>query len=184
MLTVNFNPFPVIETERLVLRRTLQSDVAEIFFLRSDPRVMQYIKKTPCQNLEEAAAFIRERLDATIDNNEGVQWAMTVKGDNRLIGSIGIWRLMKEHYRGEIGYSMHPDYWGKGYMQEAVMAAIAYGFNTLGLHSLEAQTDVENRASQQLLERCGFMKEGHRREDYLYEGVFYDTACYGLVRPR
>lgn len=184
MLTVNLNPFPVIETERLVLRRTLMSDVGEIFRLRSDPRVMEYIKKTPCQNLEEAAAFIRERLDATIDNNDGVQWAMTVRSDDKLIGSIGIWRLIKEHYRGEIGYSMLPEYWGKGYMDEAVKAVIKYGFHTLGLHSIEANTDPGNVASRKLLERNGFEQEGYQRENYLFEGKFHDTVNFGLVRPQ
>lgn len=184
MLTINLNPFPVIETERLVLRRTLMSDVGEIFLLRSDPRVMEYIKKIPCQNLEEAASFIRERLDAAIDNNDGVQWAMTVRGNDRLMGSIGIWRLMKEHYRGEIGYSMHPDHWGKGYMDEAVKAVIRYGFETLGLHSIEANTDPGNTASRKLLERNGFVQEGYQRENYYFDGKFHDTVNFGLVRQR
>lgn len=182
MLSINLTPFPTLNTERLILRRTTMADIGEIFFLRSDPRVLQYIKRHPCQSEEEAAAFIR-LLDGNIENNEGVPWAISLKDSTKLIGSIGIWRFTKEHYRAEIGYVMDPEYQGQGLMQEALRAAVDYGFDTLGLHSIEANTDPENIASQRVLERTGFVREGHLRENHFFEGRFFDTVIYSMLSP-
>jgi ribosomal-protein-alanine N-acetyltransferase len=68
-------------------------------------------------------------------------------------------------------------------MQEALQAAVDYGFGTLGLHSIEANTDPENIASQRVLERTGFVREGHVRENHFFEGRFYDTVIYSMLAP-
>ena len=182
MLNLNFTPFPILTTERLVLRQTNQGDVNEIFFLRSDATVLRYIDRAPCESLDEAAAFIQKITDL-LTNGEGVSWAITMKGDDKLIGSIAFWRIQKEHYRAEIGYVMHPACYGKGIMHEAMAAVLDYGFNTMRLHSVEANTNPENKASQNVLERHGFIREAYFRENYFFNDKFLDSAIYSLVRP-
>jgi [ribosomal protein S5]-alanine N-acetyltransferase len=182
MLQFSLTPFPERSTERLVLRRVTMSDVNELFFLRSNAQVMEYIKKAPCQSLEEAAAFV-DKIETALLSDDCLQWGMSLKGDTKLIGLMGIWRFDKAHYRGEIGYSVMPAYWGQGLTSEAMAATIDYGFRVLGLHTIEANIDPGNLASQHLLEKHGFEREGYQRENYFFEGKFYDTACYSLITP-
>jgi RimJ/RimL family protein N-acetyltransferase len=180
MLITNFNPFPVIATNRLLLRKIDPSDVNEIFFLRSDARVMKYIDKAPAKSPDEAMQHINLILDLE-KNNEAVEWAITLKEDTKLIGTICFWNIQKDHFRAEIGYALHPDYHGKGIMQEAMSKVLDYGFNIMKLHSVEANVNPGNAASIKLLERNKFIREAYFRENYFYDGNFLDSAIYSLL---
>lgn len=114
-------------------------------------------------------------------NNESIIWAITQKGDTKLIGTICFWNIIKEHYRAEIGYSLLYDFQGKGIMQEAMSAIIKYGFEKMNLHSIEANVNPANESSIKLLERNDFIKEAYFKENYFYDGKFLDTAIYSLL---
>lgn len=180
MLTVNFHPFPEIETDRLILRRPVVTDVEEVFFLRSDKGVMQFIDKEPCQSIDEAKEHI-EKLQQMWLENEGIAWAITLNGEARMIGSIGIWRIERENYRAEIGYALNTAYHRQGIMQEAIAPVLSYAFETMKLHSLEAQVNPANQGSVRLLEKNGFLREGYFKENYHFKGRFLDTAVYSLL---
>ncbi len=181
MLELNFSPFPEIKTEKLLLRRMTDADAPEIQFLRSDDRVMKYIDREKTKSLEEAVAFI-QKVNANIDNNESIMWAITLQDNpNTLIGNIGFWRIMNQHYRSEIGYMLHPDFWNMGIMKEALLAAINFGFNQMKLHSIEAHINPENTASGVLLEKTGFIREAYFKEDFYFRGKFIDSAIYSLL---
>ena len=109
MLTVDFHPFPVLVTERLILRQMNPGDANEVFFLRSDDRVLKYIGRPKATSIEEAIKWLEMVNDAQI-KNESVTWAITLKGDPTMIGNIAFWRMEKEHYRSEIGYVLHPEH--------------------------------------------------------------------------
>ncbi len=179
-MTLNFTPFPLITTDRLVLRQVNKSDVNEIFFLRSDQRVLKFLDRAPAKTTEEAFIFI-EKINDLEKNNEGVTWAITLKEDPKLIGTICLWNIQKEHYRAEIGYVLHPDFQGKGIMQEAMTAIIKFGFQAMSLHSIEANTNPNNTSSIKLLERNKFIREGYFRENYFYNNKFYDSVIYSLL---
>ena len=181
MLELNFSPFPEIKTEKLLLRRMTDADAPEIQFLRSDDRVMKYIDREKTKSLEEAVAFI-QKVNANIDNNESIMWAITLQDNpNTLIGNIGFWRIMNQHYRSEIGYMLHPDFWNMGIMKESLLAAINFGFNEMKLHSIEAHINPENTASGVLLEKTGFIREAYFKEDFYFRGKFIDSAIYSLL---
>ena len=182
MLEVNFSPCPVLTTERLILRQTVMSDAPEVFFLRSDPEMTKYSGRAPITSMDEATAFIQKITDA-LDQNEGIAWAICLKDDPKMIGSLGIWRLIKEHYRAELGYTLNTAYQGKGLMHEAMTAIIDYGFRVMKLHSLEANITPLNKASQRVLERCNFVREAYYRENYYEHGKFTDSAIYSLLTP-
>ncbi len=181
MLEVNFNPFPVLTTERLVLRKAKLEDAPEIFFFRSDPEMLKYIDRDPATSIEQAKDWLQMVIDNS-DNNIGISWNITRKDDDTTIGNIALWRLIREHYRAEIGYVLHPAYQGKGIMGEAMKAVIDYAFNTMGLHSIEANTNPENKASQNTLMRNGFVQEAYFRENYYHDGKFTDSAIFSLVK--
>jgi len=182
MLNLNFHPFPIIETERLLLRQITEQDAAEIFQLRSDPRVTEFLDRVPAQSIEEAHRFITMITEALLESR-GICWAITLKPENKLIGTVDIWRIIPEHYRAEIGYGMLTEYHGKGIMQEALTAALQYGFQTMGLHSVEANVNPHNMASIRLLERNKFVREAYFKENYYYDGKFLDSAIYSLLSP-
>lgn len=183
MLELDLSVFPVLETERLVLRQPLLSDAAALHALRSDPRTMEHIGRPRSMSLADA----QERIQLTEQdraNNAGLSWFLTLKGDDAVIGTIGYYRLKLEHHRGEVGYLLTPDLWGKGLMGEALDAAVACGFERFRFHSIEAITDPRNTRSRRLLERHGFVLEGLFKENYLHNGEFLDSAVYSRLAPR
>jgi ribosomal-protein-alanine N-acetyltransferase len=182
MLEVNFHPFPEIKTQRLLLRRVSKNDIPGIFDLRSDTRVMKFIGKNPITTMEEATAFYN-LVDDSLEKNTGITWAMTlIDSPEKIIGTIGLWRLIKEHFRAEIGYMLLPDYWKKGLTKEALFKIIEYGFDEMKLHSIEAHIHSENTGSAMLLQSTGFVKEAYFKEDFFFNGRFEDTVIYSLLQ--
>lgn len=180
MLNINFLPFLDLETDRLLLRRVNKNDVLEVFSLRSNPETMKFIPRPLVENLDEALEHI-QMIDDKIENAEGINWAITLKDDPKLLGIIGHYRIKPEHYRAEIGYMLDPAHHGKGLITEAIKAVIAYGFDVMKLHSIEAIIDPDNIASATVLEKNGFVKEAHLRENEFYNGKFLDTVIYSLL---
>ncbi|WP_158981102.1 MULTISPECIES: GNAT family N-acetyltransferase [unclassified Flavobacterium] len=180
MLTINFNPFPDLETDRLILRRVNAGDVKEILMLRSNPETMQFIPRPLLKTDEEALEHIA-MIDHKIEVNEGINWAITLKDSPKLIGIIGHYRIKPEHYRAEIGYMLLPDYHKRGIITEVVKAVVHYGFNDLKLHSIEAVIAPENIGSAKVLEKNGFIKEAHFKDYEFYNGKFLDSVIYSLL---
>jgi len=181
MLTFNFTPFPVIETERLVLRRITNDDVNEVFELRSNPETMQYIPRPLVKTTQDALDHIAV-IEEKIVLNEGINWGITLKNNSKLLGIIGFYRMQPENYRAEIGYMLLPEYHAKGIISEAVNRLINFGFDELKLHSIEAVIDPENIGSEKVLQKTGFIKEAHLKECQFYDGKFIDKVIYSLLR--
>jgi ribosomal-protein-alanine N-acetyltransferase len=183
MNDLSFDPFPTLSTKRLVLRKVIAEDAEQLYELRSNEQVMRYIDKEKTKSVEEAKERIRS-YHQDLKNTDGVQWAICYREQpQNMIGVIGFFRMEKEHFRGEVGYLLMPDHHRKGLMQEALQRVIQYGFEDMGLHSIEAQVNTGNEASIALLEKCGFVREGYFRENYYFNGRFLDTGVYSLLRP-
>ncbi|OCB74840.1 GNAT family N-acetyltransferase [Flavobacterium crassostreae] len=180
MLQINFAPFPDLETQRLSLRRITPEDANEVFALRSNKDTMKYIPRPIAKTLADALEHIAT-MDATIDKNEGINWAITLKDSTTLIGMIGHYRIQPQNYRAEVGYILHPDHHNRGYISEALKKVIAYGFGPMKLHSIEAVIDPNNTISEKVLLKNGFIKEAHFIENHFYNDHFLDTAIYSLL---
>ena len=133
MLQLNFDVFPLLNTERLLLREVSINDADEIFFLRSDKGLLRYLDKHPEKSVEETKIFI-ERIEENKKNADGVLWGITLKESDKVIGTICYWKMQKQHYRAEIGYVLNQAFHGKGIMQEAMQAVLKYGFEIMKLH--------------------------------------------------
>lgn len=181
MLQLTFSPFPILESERLLFRAIKETDVHEIFALRSNPDLMKYIPRPLFTNLEEATEHMKMIQDK-IDTNEGINWAMTEKGKDKLIALIGFYRTQHEHYRSEIGYMILPEYHNKGYITEAIQTLLQYGFYKMGLNAVEAVIDPRNNASEKVLLKNGFVKEAHFVENFYFEEKFFDSVHYSILR--
>lgn len=182
MLALSFTPFPELKTGRLLLRKLQRTDADEMFFLRTNEDVLRYIGREPTKTIAEAEEFIN-KINKAVDENESILWGIAFLNEpSTIIGTICIWNFQTEHYRGEIGYILHPDHWRKGLMKEAINAVVDYGFSILGLHSIEAQLNPENKGSSAVLESTGFTKEGHLKENFYFNGEFRDTAIYSKLK--
>jgi ribosomal-protein-alanine N-acetyltransferase len=182
MLILNFTPFPELKTNRLLLRRLEGSDAREMFFLRSNENVLRYLGREPAKTITEAEEFIGQ-INKNVDGNESILWGIALLDNPAvIIGTICLWNFQKEHYRSEIGYILHPDFWRKGIMKEAINCVVDYGFNILGLHSIEALLSTGNIASSAVLESTGFVKEGHLKENFYFRGEFGDTFIYTKLK--
>jgi [ribosomal protein S5]-alanine N-acetyltransferase len=181
MNNFNFLPFENLTSERLILRQITTADVSEIFALRSNPDTMKYIPRPLITTKEEAIEHINMIQDK-IENNEGINWAITLKGSDKMIGIIGHYRVQWEHFRSEVGYMLLPKYEKRGIITEAVGLSIDYGFNSMKMHSLEAVVDPQNGASIKVLEKNGFAKEAHLKEAEFYNGKFIDRVIYSLLK--
>jgi ribosomal-protein-alanine N-acetyltransferase len=181
MLQINFTPFPELSTQRLILRKLTLEDAADVFFLRSEQAILQFLSKEPVADIKEAEDFIT-RINNDIDNNHSIMWAIVLKENlSKVVGTICYWRILKEHYRAEIGYVLNPKYWRKGIMKETIFKVLDYGFSTMGFHSIEARINPDNIASAALLESAGFIREAYFKEDFYHRGLFEDTAVYSRL---
>jgi len=184
MLEINFSPFPEIKTSRLLLGPMQKTDAAPLLLLRSDEKVMQYIDKERTKNIAEAEALVQHINDDAANNN-GITWRISLQEEpDKMIGSIGFWRIIKQHHRAEIGYMLQPGLWGKGLMQEALQAVIDFGFNNMQLHSIEAHINPANAGSAAILEKMGFIREAYFKEDFYFRGKFLDSAIYSLLNKK
>ncbi len=180
MLSLNFNSFPVLHTNRLLLRIITKNDADDLFVLRSNKKIMQFIDRPMATSIKDSLEYI-EKMETSLKDKNGITWGITLQNNTALIGTIGFWRIVSEHYRAEIGYMLHSNFHGKGIMQEAIETILDYGFRKIKLHSVEANVNPANVASVKLLEKNGFIKEAHFKENYYYNGKFLDSVIYSLL---
>ena len=180
-LALNFEPFPILKTDRLILRQFQVKDAVDLFKLRTDDKVMKYLGSPKMKDIDEAKAYI-EKARKIKNGDTCIEWSLTLKEEDKLIGKLGFWRIIKTHFRAELGYTMLPSYQSKGIMSEALNAILKYGFQIMKIHSVEANLDPKNEKSVNLLKRNGFTKEGQTKESYYFDGAFTDTSIYGLLK--
>lgn len=181
MLEINFLPFPELKTERLLMRQVNANDAETLLALRSNDEVMKYIPRPYLKNKEDALELIA-MFDDKIENGIGINWGITfLDKPEEIIGIIGHYRMKPEHYRAEVGYMLFPEYNGKGIVSEALQKVVDYGFNDMKLHSIEAILDPENKGSERVLLKNGFVKEAHLLENEYYEGRFLDSMIYSKL---
>jgi ribosomal-protein-alanine N-acetyltransferase len=169
-----------LHTERLLLRPLTQADAPDLYELRSDPRVMRYHSTMPWQSVELAHALIERDQKAMVEG-EYARFGIQRLGDGKFLGSCGLFNLDQQCRRAEIGYELNFAAWGFGYVHEALMKLIAFGFTEMNLNRIEADVAPRNERSARCLERLGFQKEGHLRERWIVGDEVSDSWIYGLL---
>jgi ribosomal-protein-alanine N-acetyltransferase len=119
VLQLNFNPYTSLQTERLNLRQITMADAEDYFLVRSSSEAMKFIGKPLHQSIEETKELIK-KIEGGINTNEAIAWALSLKENPKLFGTIGYHRIEKENFRAEIGYMILPEYWNKGLVSEAI----------------------------------------------------------------
>lgn len=170
---------PVLETDRLILRMWNRKDAAALYEYASNPDVGPHAGWKPHESVSESRFIIDELF------RQNMTWAITEKGTDKPIGSIGfeIDKYRPEINSREMGYSLAKEHWKKGYMTEAARRLIKYGFEELNLDVLMIRTSDTNLRSQRVIEKCGFTYEGTLRRAYrLYDGTLREVKCYSMLR--
>jgi ribosomal-protein-alanine N-acetyltransferase len=177
-----FEQFPVLTTERLTLRDIRLSDAEQIFAMRASGRVNRFIPRANMEETEQAASLV-ERVRQAYENMQAIGWAGVLRDSETIIGTCGFNSIDFLNLRAEIGGELDVQFWGKHIAQEAVETIIRFGFETLGLHTIEAKVSPDNRGAIFLMEQLGFQKEGHFKDRIYYNGNFLDMAVYTAIRP-
>ena len=172
---------PTLDTARLRLRWLELRDVPALYAVFGDAEVCRYWSRPPMPGLSAAVA-LRTDILARFAERSLFQWGIAARDDDRVIGTATLAGLSAEHRRAEVGYALARDAWGRGYATEAVEALVAFAFDALALHRLEADVDPRNARSIRVLERLGFTREGVQRERYHLLGEVQDAVLYGLLR--
>ena len=176
-----------IHTDRLVLRLMTQDDVPDVYAYQSREDVCRYLLFEP-RTLEQVTAKVAEFGAATTLAADGdfLQLALelpaTANAPARVIGDSYFTIANAENSRGEIGWTMHPDFTGRGYAAEAARAVLRIAFYELGLHRVIAELDPRNDASVALCKRLGMREEAYLVKDLWYKDEWSDTGMYAILR--
>lgn len=175
-----------VRTARLVLRPWRDEDLSAFAAVNADPQVMTHLPSTLSRAQSDAVA---DRIRAHWAEHGFGLWAVELPGGAPFVGFIG---LMKPSFQApftpcvEVGWRLATDQWGKGYATEGARAALAYGFETLGLHEIVSMTVQSNVRSWRVMERLGMTRDPEDDFDHprLPEGhVLRRHVLYRLRRP-
>jgi RimJ/RimL family protein N-acetyltransferase len=174
-------------TERLTLRLMRPGDVDDIYAYQSREDVCRYLLFDPRTRDEvETRAARNAAATRLAEDGDYLQLALELRATKsspaRVIGDSYFTIASLEHSRGEIGWTMHPDFMGKGYASEAASAVLDLAFGVIGLHRVVAELDPRNDASIALCKRLGMREEAHFLRDMWFKGDWADTGIYALLR--
>jgi len=174
--------FPELSTERLVLRQITLDDMEAVYRHFADDEVTRFLDITSLENLEQAEKIIMY-MAGMFERREGIRWGISLRNDNRLIGSCGFDRVNRlRGSRGEIKYDLSLDHWGKGVMAEALCEVIRFGFEEMKLHRIEALVVEGGDRSMSLLRKLGFHEEGTLRGHGHWKDRFWDEVSFSMLK--
>jgi RimJ/RimL family protein N-acetyltransferase len=157
------------------------SDAQSVYAMLSDRETVRYWGHELLGKIEEAETLVREDLESMAAGN-CIYWGIEDDTTGSLIGTCTLFKFDDKNRRAEVGYILNRSHWRRGLMSEAMAAMIEFSFNTLELHRLEADTDPNNAASNALLEKFGFKREGYFRERWWVHGQWLDSDMWGLLK--
>jgi ribosomal-protein-alanine N-acetyltransferase len=171
-----FSHMPELQTERLILRRMRLPDAEDMYDYARRPEVTRYLLWSPHPDIGHTRDYL-QYIATRYAAGSFYDWAVILKKNNRMIGTCGFTTIDCSNDAAEIGYVLNPDYRGQGIAPEAVRAVLAFGFERLALHRIEARFIEGNTASLRVMEKVGMCFEGYRREAMLVKGA-YRTIGY------
>lgn len=168
----------IINTPRLALREIVEDDAQGIFDLDSDPQVHRYLGNKTISHIAEAEDVIKFIQKQYKELGIG-RWAVIHKDTGAFVGWAGL-KYVTEEYNGytnyyDLGYRLLRKFWGQGYATEAAEACLHYGYKEMKLEKIYAAADVNNNASNHILQKIGLSRRNQflwgRQWCYWYEGT-------------
>ena len=181
---MRYAEFRQIETERLILREIRMEDVYEYYErLFGDGDVCRYLLFDPHQDIGESLAAIQE-IQQQYEQGRFYRWGITEKGEDSLIGVIGLVRIDEEKSECSFAYLLGCDYWGKGYGTEALKAVISFAFEELEIRRIVADHMTENPASGAVMRKAGMNHIGTEKAKYEKQCVLHDAEIYEICNEK
>lgn len=173
---------PILESDRLLLRPIQLDDGVDMYAYASDTETLKFLEWDAHKNIEQSYESIKNHFLSRLDRGLPEAYAIVIKEDSRMIGTIDVHTLIHDDV-GEIGYVIHKDYWSKGIVTEALQMLIPTLFHHCGFYRVEISHIVDNIASQRVIEKAGFIKEGcFRKRKKEKNGLRSDYLHYGLLK--
>lgn len=170
-----------LETPRLFLRDFMASDLERVHAYASREEVARYMIWGPNNVAQTADAIEGFVEDAQERPRLSYDLAIVLKTNRLLIGGVGLRISNVETRLGDIGYVLHPEYWGMGYAMEASRALLHMGFEGLGLRRIVGYCDQRNKGSARVMEKLGMRREGALKASKLIQGQWRDEYLYAIL---
>jgi len=171
---------PTLAAPQVALRWLTEADVGAIYAIFSDPEVMRYWSTPPMSDIAQARRLVADIHDG-FRARRLFQWGVARLEDDRIVGTCTLFAINESQGRAEIGYALGREFWGRGYMNEALTTLLDFAFGSLSMRRLEADIDPRNAGSLRALERLGFLREGLLRERWRVNGELQDSIVLGLL---
>lgn len=172
--------FPIIKTDRLLLRQFIENDLENVFKGLSHPDIIKYygVSYSTLEETKEQMKFF-----ADLEKNEtGIWWAICSDDNKTFYGAGGLNSLSKEHKKAEIGFWLLTDFWGQGIMTEAMPLICDYGFKQLGLHRIEGIVESDNIICKNAMKKLLFEYEGTMRDCEIKNGKYISLDIYAKLK--
>lgn len=182
MVTI-FGPFPILNSDILVLKKVEEEHVDELFDIYSNDVVFQYCGILPRHNKDTVRKMVGH-FERDFNKHTRVKWGIFAKDQqDRLIGIIEVFDLNQKVNMATMGYFLAEDYWGKGYATEAVRLVLEFLFLRAGINRVQADVMPQNEVSKKVLMKNGFMKEGTLRQAALWSGKgVVDREVFSILK--
>ena len=170
----------ILNTKRLTIRHYQEGDLHEMHRLWSDKEIMYYLDDIMTNSLEETKAL----LESSMKNADGQYFCICNRQSDSFMGGIG-YTITADTPLGKIvhlGYMLLPEFWGKGYVTEAVQEIIRFAFEDDDCIRITTGCHKENAASSRVMEKAGFHKEGEGIKAAYHDGVMKDRVEYAITR--
>ncbi|WP_042348989.1 GNAT family N-acetyltransferase [Bacillus massiliigorillae] len=176
-----YEQLPILETDRLLLRKITLQDAEDMFEYTSNPTVSKYVSWEPHRSLTDTRGYIHFVLQQ-YTLHRLAPWGIELKENNKLIGTINFVAWQPRHKTAEIGYALSELYWNKGFITEAAQAVLSFGFTKMNTIRIEARCLSDNIASQRVMEKNGMTLEGTIRKGLFIKGKHRDIKLYSILK--
>ena len=171
-----------IETERLILRKFKMDDAENMYKnWAGDDDVTKYLTWPTHKNIDVSKHVIG-MWEKEYESPSNYQWCIELKSIREAIGSIGAVNIKEKINAVEIGYCIGKKFWGQGITSEALGALVKFFFEEVKVNRVESRHDLKNPASGKVMQKCGLVKEGTRRQSDINNTGICDEVLYGLVK--
>lgn len=170
---------PKLETKRLLLTKLDMSHLDDLFEVYSNPQTTTYVPRNVHKNKEETRSLLEKMMETT-DESKSFIWSVIYKGNQKVIGTCGIWVLPNNS--ASLGAVISPLYWGNGLIVEALEELIKFGFQELSLNRIEGRCDVKNIASERVMQKLKMTYEGTLRQSVKINERYCDSKVYSLLK--
>ena len=175
-----FSDIPTLRTERLTLRALRRPDAQDMYEYACDPEVTKFLLWSPHSSLSYTWEYLKY-----IENRYAVgdffDWAVIDNESGKMIGTCGFAGIDTVNNSARLGYVLNPAYHGRGLATEASREVLRFGFDTLGLHRIDARFMEGNKASRRVMEKLGMTFEGFARDSMLVRGEYRTIGTCSII---